>query len=209
MTALNFQQYPRARSAVTHTRKCHNRVHGRLADDVGPYLAGTPYRADDPLLQLWVLATLIDSVLATYDLLAPGGPLTAAQKAEYYAGGLELGRAFGLPREMMPPTYDDFQTYMDSMLNSDLLTVGDTAREICRALFAPPVFGPMVRRMSFVSLGLTPPRLREQYGFHWGEAAERRLQRLAGAARRLRPLAPDALVVHPQALWAEWRLRRA
>ena len=208
MTALNFQQYPRARSAVTHTRKCHNRVHGRLAEDVGPYLAGTPYRADDPFLQLWVLATLIDSVLVTYDLLAPGGPLTADQKAEYYLGGLELGRAFGLPRELMPPTYEDFQLYMDSMLNSDLLTVGDTAREICGALFAPPLFGPTVRWTSFVSIGLTPPRLREQFGFDWTEAAERRLHTVAGLARRLRVLAPDALLVHPQALWAEWKLRR-
>jgi uncharacterized protein (DUF2236 family) len=157
---------------------------------------------------LWVLATLIDSVLVTYDLLAPGGPLTPDEKAGYYTASLQLGRAFGLPPELMPPTYDDFQNYMDSMLTSDLLTVGDTAREICRALFAPPLFGPTVRWASFVSLGLTPPRLREAFGFGWSEASERRLHKLAGAARRLRPLAPDALVVHPQALWAEWRMRR-
>jgi uncharacterized protein (DUF2236 family) len=206
MTALNFQQYPRAHSAVTHTRKCHNRVHGRLAEDVGPYLAGTPYRADDPFLQLWVLATLLDSVMVTYDLLVR--PLTADEKADYYASGLELGRAFGLPRELMPPTYEDFQLYTDSMINSDLLTVGDTARDICRALFAPPLFGPTVRWASFVSLGLTPPRLREQFGFHWNETSERRLHQLAGLARRLRPFAPAPLLVHPQALWAEWRMRR-
>lgn len=208
MTALNFEPHTRARAAAGHTRKCHTRVHGRLPEEVGPYLAGTPYRADDPLLQLWVLATLIDSVLVTYDLLAPGGPLTTAEKAAYYAGAQALGRAFGLPREMMPPTYDDFQTYMDSMLTSDLLTVGKTAREICRALFAPRVFGPTVRLASFVSIGLTPPRLREAFGFGWSEAAERRLQRLAGAARRLRRWTPEPLCVHPQALWAEWKIRR-
>jgi uncharacterized protein (DUF2236 family) len=206
MTALNFKQHGQARSAVQHTRKCHNRVHGRLTEDVGPYLAGTPYRADDPFLQLWVLATLIDSVLVTYDLLVR--PLTAGEKADYYAGSLQLGLAFGLPRELMPPTYDDFQNYMDSMLSSDLLTVGDTAREITRALFAPPLFGPTVRWTSFVSLGLTPPRLRAEFGFGWSDTAERRLQRLGRAARRLRPLAPAPLMVHPQALWAEWKMRR-
>src|SRR5688500_14670677 len=58
MTALNFKPYRQARSAAQHTRKCHTRVQGRLTEDVGPYLAGTPYRADDPFLQLWVLATL-------------------------------------------------------------------------------------------------------------------------------------------------------
>jgi uncharacterized protein (DUF2236 family) len=206
MTALNFRQHRPARSAVQHTRKCHARVHGRLAEDVGPYLAGTPYRADDPLLQLWVLATLVDSVLVTYELMVQ--PLSAGEKDAYYAGGLELGRAFGIPRELMPPTYEDFQCYMDSMINSDALTVGDTAREIVQALFAPPLFGPTVRWASFFSLGLTPPRVRAEFGFGWTDTAERRLQRLAGAARRLRPLTPEALCVHPQALWAEWKIRR-
>lgn len=206
MTALNFQQHAEARQAVQHTRKCHTRVQGTLAEDVGPYLAGTPYRADDPLLQLWVLATLIDSVLVTYDLLVR--PLSYDEKAEYYASSLHLGHAFGLPRELMPPTYDDFQTYMDSMLNSDQLSVGATAREIGRALFAPPLLGPTVRWASFISLGLTPPHLRAAFGFGWSAAAERRLHRLAGAARKLRPLTPEPLCVHPQALWAEWRMKR-
>jgi uncharacterized protein (DUF2236 family) len=209
MTALNFQPHRQARSAVQHTRRCHARVLGTLPEDVGPYLAGTPYRADDPLLQLWVLATLIDSVLVTYDLLSPHGPLTLAAKADYYLSSLQLGRAFGLPRELMPPTYADFQCYMDSMLNSDRLTVSPQARDVAQALFAPPLFGPTVRLASFFSLGLTPPRLRAAFGFHWSDASERRLHRLARAARRLRRLAPDPLCIHPQALWAEWKLKRA
>jgi uncharacterized protein (DUF2236 family) len=158
---------------------------------------------------LWVLATLIDSVLVTYDLLSPHGPLTLAAKADYYLSSLQLGRAFGLPRELMPPTYADFQCYMDSMLNSDRLTVSPQARVVAQALFAPPLFGPTVRLASFFSLGLTPPRLRAAFGFHWSDASERRLHRLARAARRLRRLAPDPLCIHPQALWAEWKLKRA
>ncbi len=206
MTALNFEPHRQARSAVQHTRRCHSRVQGRLAEDVGPYLAGTPYRADDPLLQLWVLATLIDSILVTYDLLVR--PLSLDEKDAYYASALHLGRAFGLPPELMPPTYEDFQCYMDSMLNSDQLSVGDTAREVAQALFTPPYFGPTVRWASFISLGLTPPHLRQAFGFGWGPTAERRLQRLAGAARKLRPLTPTPLCVHPQALWAEWKMKR-
>ena len=52
-----------------------------------------------------------------------------------------LGRAMGIPPELMPPTYDDFETYMDAMLSSDVLTVGQQAREIVGALFAPQVLG--------------------------------------------------------------------
>src|SRR5712692_6266511 len=39
MTAINFEPTSRARAAVAHTRGCHERVSGRLAEDVGPYLA--------------------------------------------------------------------------------------------------------------------------------------------------------------------------
>ena len=207
MTAINFEPDRRARAAVVHTRRCHGRVTGRLAEDVGPYLAGTPYRADDPLLQLWVVATLIDSVLATYEHLLR--PLTPAEKEAYYAGGKQLARAFGIPDELMPPEYDDFQTYVDAMVRSDALTVGPAARKIVQALMTPHVLGPAIRLSSFISIGLTPPRLRDAFGFEWTAANERRLQWLGRASRRLRPWAPAPLVVHPQALWAEWRLRLA
>jgi uncharacterized protein (DUF2236 family) len=206
MTALNFEPHAKARDAVRHTRQCHGRVRGRLSADVGPYLAGTPYRGDDPLLQLWVLATLIDSVLVTYEHLVR--PLAQAEKRAYYATSQRLGRALGIPPELMPPTYDDFECYVDAMLSSDALTVGLMAREIVSALFAPLPLGPVVRLASFVSLGLTPPALRQAFGFRWTEAHERWHQRLGALSRRLRPWTPDPLCVHPQALLAEWRVRR-
>jgi uncharacterized protein (DUF2236 family) len=207
MTALNFEPYPRASAAVKHVRRRHAPVQGVLPEDVGPYLAGTPYRADDPLLQLWVLATLIDSVLAAYQLLVR--PLSLAEKQAYYTGGHGLARAMGLPPELMPPTYHDFETYMDSMINSDQLTVGPMARDIASALFYARPLGPLVRLGSYAGVGLLPPHLRDDFGFRWTSGDERRLQALAGLCRRLRRLMPDPLCVHPQALLAEWRIKRS
>jgi uncharacterized protein (DUF2236 family) len=204
MTALNFEPHGEARRAVAHTRRCHARVQGTLAEDVGPYVAGTPYRGDDPLLQLWVLATLLDSVLVTHEHLVR--PLLRSEKQAYYNSGQRLGRAMGIPPELMPPTYDDFETYLDAMLNSDVLTVGPQAREIARALFAPRVLGPAVRLGSFISLGLTPPRLREAFGLRWTERNARLHRRLCAFSRRVRPLTPEPLCIHPQAMRAEWRL---
>jgi uncharacterized protein (DUF2236 family) len=201
MTALNFEPHGQARSALAHTHRCHARVQGRLSQDIGPYLAGTPYRGDDPLLQLWVLATLIDSVLVTYEHLVR--PLMRSEKQAYYHAGRRLGRAFGIPPELMPPTYDDFETYMDVMLSSDVLTVGPRARQIVAALFAPRVLGPTVRLGSFISLGLTPPRLREAFGLRWSERHTRLHRRLCALARRVRPLTPEPLCIHPQARRAE------
>ena len=207
MTALNFEPRPQIGAAVKHTRQCHARVQGRLPHDLGPYLAGTPYRGDDPLLQLWVLATLLDSVLAAYEHLVR--PLDRNEKHAYYHVGQRLGCAFGIPAELMPPTYDDFECYVDAMLDSDALTVGPAAREVVAALFAPLPLGPVIRLGSFMSIGLTPPRLRDAFGLQWTPAHERWFQRLGALSRRLRPLTPDPLCVHPQALLAEWRVRRA
>src|SRR5258707_12786274 len=103
MTAINFEPAGRARAAVAHTRGCHGPVRGTLPEDGGPYLAGTAYPADDPLLELWVVATLIDSVLVVYQHLVR--PLSLKEKQAYYVGGLQLGRAFGIPAELMPPEY--------------------------------------------------------------------------------------------------------
>jgi uncharacterized protein (DUF2236 family) len=203
MTSINFEAAGSARHALDHTRRCHARVEGHLSEDVGPYLAGTAYRADDPLLQLWVVATLIDSVLVTYEHLVR--PLTLAEKEAYYAGGRRLAHAFGIPPELTPPAYDDFEVYVDAMLHSDALSVSPAAREVVSALFAPALLGPAIQLSSFISIGLTPPSLREGFGLRWTDADERRLDWIGRASRRLRPFVPAPLVVHPQALLVEWR----
>jgi uncharacterized protein (DUF2236 family) len=105
----------------------------------------------------------------------------------------------------MPPSYADFQNYMHAMIHSDLLTVGATARDIARALYAPPVIGQVARQMSFIGIGLLPAHLRAAFGFSWNEANERWLHRLAALSRRARPLLPDLFMVHPTILLAEWR----
>ncbi len=203
MTDLNFGSPHAARRASARVNGCHHRVRGRLTEEVGPYLAGTCYRADDPLLKLWVLATLIDSTLLLHDYCLR--PLALAEKQAYYADSHVLAHAVGIPWEMMPPTYADFLNYMDSMLDSDLLTVGPAAREVVAALLTPLPFGPLVRAASFVSIGLLPERLRTAYGFEWGERHERRLRQFAALTRRVRPWLPDVLCAHPQAVREEWR----
>jgi len=48
----------------------HRQVRGKIAQPAGSYPAGTPYRADQPDLLLWVLFTLVDSAVAA--LVAAG-----------------------------------------------------------------------------------------------------------------------------------------
>ena len=65
-------------------RASTRRVRGTLREPAGRFPAGTPWRADDPELLLWIIATLVDSNLLVYQRYV--GPLTARR-----AGGLLAG----------------------------------------------------------------------------------------------------------------------
>lgn len=205
MTDLAFNTPSAARTATRHYQHCHRKVKGVLKEAIGPFPAGTEYDAHDPFLRLWVLATLIDSALLAHDLFVR--PTSLAERNSYYADFQKLGSYLGLSPALMPATYPHFQDYMQAMLYSDLLTVSDAAREIARALYAPPVLGRVVRGLSFVGIGLLPAHLRAAYGFSWSETHEHWLQKLAAFSRRARPLLPSLLMVHPTVLMAEWRAR--
>lgn len=205
MTDLAFNTSPAAHNAMRHYHHCHKAVKGVLKEAVGPFPSGTEYSAQDPLLRLWVLATLIDSALLAHELFVR--PISPTERASYYADFQKLGNYLGLSPALMPATYPDFQDYMQAMIHSDLLTVSDTARDIARALYAPPVLGRVVRGLSFVGIGLLPAHIRAAFGFSWSETHERWLYKLAAFSRRARPLLPSLLMVHPTVLMAEWRTR--
>jgi uncharacterized protein (DUF2236 family) len=203
MSQLMFTDDKSVQKAMRHFNGCHAKVRGQLGQTVGPVAGEAHYNARDPLLKLWVLATLYDSCLLVYDRFVT--PLTLDHKREYYRDGLILGELLGIPRHLMPATYDDFNDYVQAMINSDLLTVGDTARDIAKALWAAPLFGPVAKLASWPGIGLLPERIRAQFGFEWDDQKEKRLGQLARWSRRLRPVVPNLVAVNLQAQWAEWQ----
>ena len=52
MGTIGFGERAEANRVTRTVRAMHKRVNGRLRQAVGPYPAGTPYRADDPELLL-------------------------------------------------------------------------------------------------------------------------------------------------------------
>src|SRR3954451_5187586 len=66
MSTIGFGSREDADRVTRHVRAMHGRVSGRIPVAVGRWPAGTPYRADDPELLLWVLFTLVDSALVVY-----------------------------------------------------------------------------------------------------------------------------------------------
>ncbi len=197
MSRITFGSRRSAAHALQHIQRCHRRVRGTLDESSGACSAGRGYDAEDPDLKLWVLATLIDSSLATYELFI--APLTAEEKESYYKDGCKLGRLLGIPTTLMPGSFSDFSLYTKSMLDGNTLLVESDARRIADSLLGSSLLGGVVRHASFVSIGLLPQHLREAYGLTWDERRERRLLRLASLWRNSRPYLPEVVCVNPHA----------
>ena len=167
MGTIGFGERDEANRVTRTVRAMHKRVNGKLREAVGPYPAGTPYRADDPELLLWVLFTLVDSGVVVYRTYV--GSLTRDEEAGYWKDYRVVGRLFGLRADDMPRTLADLDDYRRSMLEGDTLHVTPWARERARAIvLEPPVplaARPLLETANFVTIALLPDRIREQYGF--------------------------------------------
>jgi uncharacterized protein (DUF2236 family) len=203
MHAIAFGARAEADELTRRVRAMHRRVRGRLRQPVGPYPAGTEYRADDPELLLWVLFTLVDSGLVVHRAYV--GALSRAEEAAYWEDYRTVGRLLGLRAGDMPRTLADLDDYRRSMLGGDVLHVTDWARERARAIvLEPPVplaARPLVETVNFVTIALLPDVIREQYGFsRVPPALVRKAMVRAGAEyvkRAVLPLLPNRLRLAP------------
>src|SRR4030095_11707899 len=125
--AITFGSRDFALRAVRTINQKHRLVHGVLKEPAGIFPAGTPYDANDPELKLWVLSTITESTLMVYELFV--SKLSTADREQYYADRLRVAELFGIPKPLVPPTYDDFQVYFDHMMDGDVIQVRDQAKE--------------------------------------------------------------------------------
>jgi uncharacterized protein (DUF2236 family) len=198
MLTLTFGTEDEARAVLARINRIHDQVEGTLAEPAGTFAAGTRYSARDPELLLWVHATLVDSLMLTFERLV--GPLTAAERDAFCAEAVSTAVALGVPADIVPATSADLQRYVDGMLRSGVLTVTPRARAIADALFAPPIgpaslpFGAVSR---LLTVGMLPDTIRRGYGFGWSARRARWSQALLGVMRRTRRVLPPML--------REWR----
>lgn len=205
MSTIAFGSREDADRVTRRVRAMHRRVSGRLAESVGPYPKGTPYRADDPELLLWILFSLVDSALVVYRRYV--GPLSREQEAAFWEDYRLVGRLFGLRAGDMPADLDALDAYREEMLAGEKLFVNDWARRRAREIvLEPPVptaLRPLVEGANFITVALLPDEIRRQYGF--AALPPQFLRRAvvdvhAGYARRLLvPLLPGRLRLVPAA----------
>jgi uncharacterized protein (DUF2236 family) len=205
MNTIAFGSRADADRVTRRVRAMHGRVRGRLPERIGSYAAGTPYRADDPQLLLWVLFTLVDSALVVYGRYVRS--LSREEQAAFWEDYKLVGRLFGLKREDMPATLDELDAYRVRMLTGDELLVTEWARRRARQIvLAPPVpliARPLLETVNFVTIALLPDPIREQYGFSPLPPTAMRKALVAGGADYLKraviPFLPSRVRLVPGA----------
>ena len=135
MFTMVFGTTEQALAAARRLHSRHGRVSGTLAEKAGPFAAGSRYEANDVTALRWVHATLIDSALVAYQLVCP--QLSAEEREGYWTEARLLAAFFGIPKDALPQSWEDFSAGNDKMWQSDVLTVSDEARKIAGAVQVP------------------------------------------------------------------------
>lgn len=188
MYQLVFGGLREAMGAAKRVHSLHSRVYGPLPAGPGPRDDGR-YRANDPLLLRWVLATLIDGAIVVFETFVR--PLSLEEKRRYYQETRLAAAQFGLLPEQMPPTLEAFYAWYDEQLAGETLRVGDTALELASLLFNSPFTRGQLDEL--LTAGLLPERWRETYGLAWGRGEQRAWKILKGTMRRAIHLTPPTL----------------
>lgn len=196
-----------ARGAIGRINAVHKTVQGTLPDRAGPFPAGTRYRAEDPNLLMWVHATLIDSALNFYERFVT--PLTSDERERFYLETWRGTNLLGIPNEIRPANFIAFQTYMENMIESDLLTITDTARELASEILYPPakwiprrLFDPL----NIITIGMLPANIRDGYRLRWNRGRAAAFSLAIAALKGFVFLAPKPIRFVPAARAAEKRL---
>ena len=156
------------RDTARTINRLHTHVHGTLPLDAGAYAKGTPYKARDPELLLWVHATLVDSILLVYPLLV--GPLTLDEQEQYYQESKETAHLLGLSPKDMPKTVKDLQHYVSEMVSSNRLAATPQARQLVQQVLYPPLpsfLRPLMHFNTSITCALLPSSIRELYSLEW------------------------------------------
>ena len=191
-------------------------------------IVGPGYAARDPVLALWVHATLIDSTIVANDAWL--GPLPRVRRAAFYLETRPIGRAFGVPADLLPANLEAFEGYVASMLGPEgPVRVSPVARELAATILRPPL-APLATLLPWgdraagalsrvptaayawtlwPAVGLLPATVREAYGIPWGAREWLVAEWLVACWRACLPLLPASFRQMPQALAADRRMARA
>ncbi len=213
--AIVYGTTTEARAEIRRLNALHRTVAGPVRDPLARATTGAiAYDGRDPILGMWVHATLIDATMVAYDAWIE--PLGRTERTRFYAETRPIARAFGVPDDVVPADLDAFEAYLAEQLGpAGPIRVTATARELARTILAPPL-GPLHPVLGglpaaaygwtlWPSIGLLPPGIRDAYGLDWGPRRRVVSAWLVAGLRAWRPLVPRDWRTMPQALAADAR----
>jgi uncharacterized protein (DUF2236 family) len=192
-----FGSRDEADRVLASVHRQHEAVKGTLPEDAGSFPAGTPYSAFDPELMLWTVAVIADSAQVFYEMLV--APLEPAEREDLWQDYIRFGELFGMPRDVAPPTYQEFRRYWEDRLAGDDAHLTDKARYLGAAIMfeipVPVSRLPAMKVHNLIMLGSLPPRVREMYGLPWSSAHSVAFRATVAAVRAPRVITPRRIRV--------------
>jgi uncharacterized protein (DUF2236 family) len=190
--SLVFGSLDQSIGAARRLHSRHATITGQLDTEQGPFPRGSRYYANAIPALLWVHATLIETAMMAYELVLP--PLTAARRQRYYDESRLFAALFGIPDACLPPDWNSFSAYVAATMQSDTLAVSPQARALGLGMIGGgATLFPIPSSYRALTASLLPPRIREAFGFRYGPAEQKAVQRSIARLRRLYPLLPSRL----------------
>ena len=178
--------------ALAASRRLHRRhavVTGTLPQAAGRFEAGSSYSANEASALQWVHATLVETALLTHDLVLPA--LTNSERERYWAEARLYAALFGIRQADLPADWASFTAYTEAMSRSDSLAVSPAARDIAEQIFSGRTTGLRVPKWyRALTAHMLPERLREEFGFDFGEREARHMNLALKWIRRVYPRLP-------------------
>ena len=130
--------------------------------------------------------------MQTHDLVLPA--LTDSEREQYWAEAKLYAALFGVRPADLPADWTSFAAYTEAMSRSDSLAVSPAARDIAQQIFSGSATGLRVPGWyRALTAHLLPERLREEFGFEFGEREARSMKRALAWIRRIYPRLPMRL----------------
>lgn len=167
MFPIWFGDDARRHATTERWRTLHRRVKGVLTDSGGPFKLGDPYSAADLRALWWVQATLTESSVAYWSMMSPEKATEERLEAYWRLQGRRLFLVLGIPPEMVPESYREFEEeYV--RLWSDLGVTAPARATVAGLQSAGRTKGPLCHYLLWStfekSLPWLPPGIAEQFG---------------------------------------------
>lgn len=203
--AMVFGSLDQVLDAAIKVHTIHAAITGKVSETAGRTQKGSDYLANQIGAMLWVHATLWVTGLRVYELFH--GPLSKAERDQYYAESKLFAYLFGIPDAAIPATWEDFMAYYDSVVDSDQLAVGDVGRQLVAFIFSmKPQF--LLKRHRIHTSILLPERLSVEFGLPARNAQNQaRFDVDVKMIGRIMRHAPDSVKYLPPYIEASRRIR--